>query len=137
MIRKSRYVDVLARVVPVVAPIHHAEKQKGRNPGVDAFDPVLASEFIEQTDNQIDVLPFSRVDLPEQLSGYRVRFVGQHFHLAHVVNEVIEVILYEQFQTPDGIIDPGKQSTAIIDHGAEAIVLYEKEQLFLAFEIIV
>jgi len=49
------------------------------------------------------------------------------------VNEVIEVILYEQFQAPDRIVDPSEQATAIFDYGAEAIVLYEKEQLFFAF----
>src|SRR6185503_16322843 len=68
-------VEVLARAVPVITPVHHPEKRKRRDSYIDSLDTPLACDFAKQVDHQINVLPFLGIHLAKQIAGDRVRFV--------------------------------------------------------------
>src|SRR4029079_15033235 len=137
ILRQSRDIKILARVIPVIDPVHHAEEQEGRHPQINPFDFVSRRDFIKYVSHYVNVLPLLAVDLLEEVPADRVRLVREDLHFIHVVYKIVEVILDQELEPVNRVVHTRKEPSAILQKRAEAIVLNQKKELFLAAEVIV
>jgi hypothetical protein len=80
-------------LMPLIDPIHHAEKAKDGDTRIETGGEVVSHDFVEDLPGQGKVAALNGADFVAKGLFERIFFVGEDLHLVGMGEEVFDVVL--------------------------------------------